>query len=321
MLDWSLKEKVGFSAMFSVGSMLDVGWADLIDYCGQDGRTNSIVIYMESLDDPRAFLSAAQEVARRKPIVVIKSGRSEAAARATLSHTGVLAGSDEVLDAVFRRAGVFRVNNIADIFYMAELLSKQPLPKGPRLMMVTNAGGPGVLATDSLIANGGEVAELAPETMEALNAFLPEHWSHNNPIDIIGDADANRYPRAVEIAAKDPALRRAAGDPGAAGLRQPHRSRPAAAPARQAGEAHPGQLDGRRGDGRGRADPQRSGHPDLPLSRYGGSGVLLHVELQPQHPGDLRNSVAAGRIRRKRTRSARRRARSSMRRARRAAPS
>jgi len=204
VLDWSLKENVGFSAMFSVGSMLDVGWADLIDHCGQDGRTNSIVIYMESLDDPRAFLSAAQEVARRKPIIVIKSGRSEAAARATLSHTGVLAGADEVMDAVLRRAGVFRVNNISDIFYMAELLSKQPLPRGPRLMMLTNAGGPGVLATDALVANGGEVAELAPETLGTLNTFLPEHWSHNNPIDIIGDADANRYPRSVEVAAKDP---------------------------------------------------------------------------------------------------------------------
>jgi acetyltransferase len=204
VLDWSLREKVGFSAMFSVGSMVDVGWADLIDYFGQDPRTSSIVIYMESMDDPRGFLSAAQDVARKKPIVVIKAGRSEAAARATLSHTGALAGSDDVMDAVFRRAGVFRVHNISDIFYMAELLSKQPLPKGPRLTILTNAGGPGVLATDSLMANGGEIAELAPQTMAALNALLPDHWSHNNPVDILGDADADRYSRAVEICAKDP---------------------------------------------------------------------------------------------------------------------
>lgn len=204
VLDWSLKEKVGFSAMISVGSMLDVGWADLVDYFGQDGRTNAIVMYMESVDDPRGFLSAAQEVARRKPIIVIKSGRSEEAARATMSHTGALAGSDEVLDAVFRRAGILRVNNISDVFYMAELLGKQPLPKGPRLTMLTNAGGPGVMATDALVANGGVVAELAPETVEALDAVLPEHWSRANPIDIIGDADASRYSRAVEIAAKDP---------------------------------------------------------------------------------------------------------------------
>jgi acetyltransferase len=203
VLDWSLREKVGFSAMFSVGSMVDVGWADLIDYFGQDPRTSSIVMYMESIDDPRGFLSAAQEVARKKPIVVIKAGRSDAAARATLSHTGALAGSDDVMDAVFRRAGVFRVHNIADIFYMAELLSKQPLPRGPRLTILTNAGGPGVLATDSLIANGGEIAELQPETLTALNALLPEHWSRNNPVDILGDADADRYARAVEICAKD----------------------------------------------------------------------------------------------------------------------
>jgi acetyltransferase len=204
VLDWSLRAKVGFSAMFSVGSMVDVGWADLIDYFGQDPRTSSIVIYMESIDDPRGFLSAAQEVARRKPIVVMKSGRSEAAARATLSHTGAMAGSDDVMDAVFRRAGVFRVNNISDIFYMAELLSKQPLPRGPRLTILTNAGGPGVLATDSLIANGGEIAELTPETMASLNAILPEHWSRINPVDILGDADADRYARAVDICARDP---------------------------------------------------------------------------------------------------------------------
>jgi acetyltransferase len=204
VLDWSLREKVGFSAMVSVGSMVDVGWADLIDYFGQDGRTNAIVIYMESLDDPRGFLSAAQEVARRKPVIVIKSGRSDAAVRATLSHTGVLAGDDEVLDAVFRRAGILRVHNISDVFYMAELLSRQPLPKGPRLTILTNAGGPGVLATDALVVNGGEVAELGPETITALDAILPEHWSHGNPVDILGDADADRYARAVEICAKDP---------------------------------------------------------------------------------------------------------------------
>ena len=204
ILDWSLSQMVGFSAFLSLGSMLDVGWGDLIYYLGNDPRTRSIVIYMETIGDARSFLSAAREVALNKPIIVIKAGRSEAAAKAAASHTGALAGSDEVLDAAFRRCGVLRVNSIADLFYMAEVLSKQPSPKGPRLTIVTNAGGPGVLATDALIANGGELTELGPETMLALNEILPTEWSHGNPIDVLGDASPERYAKAVEIAAKDP---------------------------------------------------------------------------------------------------------------------
>jgi len=204
ILDWSLREMVGFSAFLSLGSMLDVGWGDLIYYLGNDPRTRSIVIYMETIGDARSFLSAAREVALNKPIIVIKAGRSDAAAKAAASHTGSLAGSDEVLEAAFRRCGVLRVNSIADLFYMAEVLSKQPSPKGPRLTILTNAGGPGVLATDALIANGGELTELTPETMEALNQILPAAWSHSNPIDVLGDASAERYAKAVGIAAKDP---------------------------------------------------------------------------------------------------------------------
>jgi len=204
VLDWSLREMVGFSAFLSIGSMLDVGWGDLIDYLGDDARTRSIIIYMESIGDPRAFLSAARRVALTKPIIVIKAGRTEAAAKAAASHTGALAGSDEVLDAAFRRTGVLRVNNIADLFYMAEVLAKQPRPRGPRLTVLTNAGGPGVLAADALAGSGGELAQLQPETIEALNKFLPAHWSHANPVDILGDADAERYAKAVEIVAKDP---------------------------------------------------------------------------------------------------------------------
>jgi acetyltransferase len=204
ILDWSFAENVGFSGFVSVGSMLDIGWGDLIYYFGDDPRTKSIVIYMESIGDARSFLSAAREVALTKPIIIIKAGRTEAAAKAAASHTGSLAGSDEVLDAAFRRCGVLRVNNIADVFYMAEVLAKQPRPKGPRLTILTNAGGPGVLATDALITNGGELAELSSETVEALNRILPAHWSHNNPIDILGDAGPDRYAKAVEIAANDP---------------------------------------------------------------------------------------------------------------------
>jgi acetyltransferase len=204
VLDWSLKEMVGFSAFISVGSMVDVGWGDLIDYLGNDPKTKSIVIYMESIGNARSFLSAAREVALTKPIIIIKPGRSAAAAKAAASHTGSLTGSDEVLEAAFRRSGVLRVGTIADLFYMAEVLSKQPTPKGPRLTIVTNAGGPGVLATDALIMGGGELAELTPETMAEYNAVLPATWSHNNPVDIIGDASPERYRKALEIAARNP---------------------------------------------------------------------------------------------------------------------
>jgi acetyltransferase len=204
VLDWSFEENVGFSAFISVGSMLDVGWGDLIYYLGDDPHTNSIVIYMESVGDARSFLSAAREVSFTKPVIVIKAGRTEAAAQAAASHTGSLTGSDEVLDVAFRRVGVLRVHSMSDIFYTAEVLAKQPRPKGPRLSILTNAGGPGVLATDALITQGGELAELADETIEALNELLPEHWSHGNPIDILGDAGPERYAKSLEIAAKDP---------------------------------------------------------------------------------------------------------------------
>ncbi|OGG56342.1 MAG: acetyl CoA synthetase subunit alpha [Candidatus Handelsmanbacteria bacterium RIFCSPLOWO2_12_FULL_64_10] len=204
ILDWSFRTEVGFSHFISVGSMVDVGWGDLIDYLGDDARTQSIVIYMESIGDARAFLSAAREVALTKPIIVIKAGRTAQAAQAAASHTGALTGSDDALDAAFRRCGVLRVSTIAELFYMAEVLAKQPRPKGPRLTILTNAGGPGVLATDALITSGGELARPSEGTVEALNGLLPPHWSHNNPIDILGDADPERYAKALEIAAQDP---------------------------------------------------------------------------------------------------------------------
>ncbi len=205
ILDWSFREAVGFSAFISIGSMLDVGWGDLIQYLGDDPQTKSIILYVESIGDARAFLSAAREVALSKPIIAIKAGRTEAAAKAAASHTGTLAGSDEVLDAAFRRCGVLRVNNISDLFYMSEVQSKQPRPGGPCLTIVTNAGGPGVLATDALISAGGELAELSSSTIKELDRILPPHWSHRNPIDMLGDAGPERYAKVVEIAAKDPA--------------------------------------------------------------------------------------------------------------------
>lgn len=204
VLDWSLGENVGFSAFVSIGSMVDVGWGDLIFYLGSDPQTTSIVIYLENIGDPRSFLSAAREVARTKPIIILKAGRSQAAAKAATSHTGALTGSQEVFEAACRRSGILTVDRIDELFAMAEVLSQQPRPRGPRLTIVTNAGGPGVLATDALVSAGGSLAELSPQTLTALNQTLPAPWSHNNPIDILGDADPERYARALEIASRDP---------------------------------------------------------------------------------------------------------------------
>ncbi len=204
VLDWSLKEHVGFSAFVSVGSMVDVGWSDLIDYLGNDPHTKSIVIYLETIGNARAFLSAAREVAFSKPIIVLTAGHSQAAAEAAASHTGTLTSSSEVMEAAFRRTGVLTVNRISEMFDMAEVLSKQPRPLGPRLTILTNAGGPGIIATDALISGQGKLAELTLEILTELNSFLPEHWSHANPLDIIGDATPERYLKALQIAIKNP---------------------------------------------------------------------------------------------------------------------
>lgn len=204
VLDHALREKIGFSAFASLGSMLDVGWGDLIDYLGNDSQTESIVLYMESIGNSRAFLSAAREVALTKPIIVIKAGRTAVGAKAAASHTGALTGSDEVLDAAFERAGVLRVSHIEEVFALTEALAKQPRPQGNRLTIVTNAGGPGVLATDALIGGGGTLAPVGEETMQKLNGFLPPAWSHNNPIDVLGDAPPDRYAKTLETAASDP---------------------------------------------------------------------------------------------------------------------
>jgi acetyltransferase len=195
---------VDFSAIVSTGSMLDVGWGDLIDYFGEDPETKSILLYMESVGDSRSFLSAARQVALRKPIIVIKAGRSEAASHAASSHTGAMTGSDKVFDAALDRCGVLRVRSISDLFHMAETLARQPRPRGPRLTIVSNAGGPGVLATDALIATGGELAPLSEASIEALSKFLSPHWSHANPIDILGDSGPEQYAQVVECTIKDP---------------------------------------------------------------------------------------------------------------------
>jgi len=203
VLDWSIKQNVGFSHFVSIGSMMDVGFHDLIDYFGSDPLTNSIVIYMESLSNARSFMSAAKAFARAKPIIVLKAGRSSEGAQAAISHTGSLAGNDFVFDAAFKRAGVIRVDTIEELFNMAKALAMQPKPSNNRLAIVTNAGGPGVIATDTLIAKGGNLAELSEETISELNNHLSPNWSKRNPVDVLGDAGTAQYSKAVELCAKD----------------------------------------------------------------------------------------------------------------------
>ncbi len=204
VLDWSVREQIGFSGFFSVGSMVDVNWGDLIYYLADDWHTASVLIYMESVGDARSFLSAAREVALTKPIIVLKVGRTKLGAQAVMSHTGASAGNDEVFDAAFRRAGVLRVNTLDELFGMAEVLGKQPRLLGSRLAIVTNGGGPGALAADALIEGDGSLADLSDQTIQTLNDFLSPFWSRSNPLDLVGDAKADQYAAAVEALIKDP---------------------------------------------------------------------------------------------------------------------
>jgi acetyltransferase len=204
ILDWSVCEKIGLSAFFSLGSMADIGWVELLDYLCDDPRTKSIVVYMEDIGNAREFLSAAREVAFRKPVIVLKAGRHAEGARAAASHTGAMASNDDVVDAAFERCGILRVKTIAELFYMAEALSKQPRPRGSRVAIVTNAGGPAALAADALADEGGTLADLSPDTMAKLEHLLPSSWSKGNPIDVLGDASPERYCKAVKVAVNDP---------------------------------------------------------------------------------------------------------------------
>jgi acetyltransferase len=203
VLDWAIDQGVGFSYFVSVGNTLDVDMGDLIDYFGSATATRSIILYIESITEAREFLSAARAFARTKPIVGYKAGRFAESAQAAASHTGAMAGVDAVYEAAFQRAGIERIFDIEDMFDCAELLARQQTPKGDRLAIVTNAGGPGVMTTDALIARDGELAKLSDETNEQLNAFLPTCWSHGNPVDVLGDAPPDRFAKAVEIVLKD----------------------------------------------------------------------------------------------------------------------
>ena len=204
ILDWANEQNIGFSHFVSVGSMIDVDFGDLIDYFGTDPQTRSILMYIEGISDSRKFMSAARHFAKTKPVIVVKAGKFSESAQAAASHTGSLTGSDMVYDAAFKRAGIVRVEEISDLFNAAEVLGMQPLPQGPRLAIITNAGGPGVMAADALIARGGKLAKLDETTIKELDRLLPSYWSHGNPIDVLGDADAERYRTVMDLCLKDP---------------------------------------------------------------------------------------------------------------------
>ncbi|MBK5210951.1 MAG: GNAT family N-acetyltransferase [Coriobacteriia bacterium] len=204
ILDWATANNVGFSAFVSAGGMTDVDFGDLIDYFGDDPNTTSIIMYIESITDARSFMSAARRFAKSKPIIVVKSGRTARSALAAASHTGALAGDDTLYSAVFRRAGVVRVDEISDLFDSSEALSRVSSPKGNRLGIVTNAGGPGVMASDRLIGLGGELAEIAPETDERLRAVLSDFNARGNPVDVGGDALPDRFAAGTQALMDDP---------------------------------------------------------------------------------------------------------------------
>lgn len=204
IVDWAVKAGAGFSMIATFGSMIDIDFGDLIDFLGDDPETKSILIYMEGVRNARKFMSAARAFALHKPIIVLKPGRSTEGAVAARFHTGIRAGDDAVYDAAFRRAGVVRVREIGDLFNAASVLDSGQLPMGDRLAVVTDAGGPGVMATDALVDLGGQLAKLTPESIRKIDTFLPPYWSKTNPVDVGGDADIDRYLRSIKTCLEDP---------------------------------------------------------------------------------------------------------------------
>jgi len=205
-LDWAVNAHIGFSMFASLGSMIDVDFGDLIDFLGNDYTTRSIMLYMEGVGNAKKFMSAARGFARNKPIIIVKPGRFTESAKAALSHTGAMAGDDQVYDAAFKRAGVIRVKEFAGLFNSAAVLDSKYLPRGRRLAIITNAGGFGVMATDTLIDMGGELARLSDKSMTELNSMLPPYWSKGNPVDVLGDGDEKRYVDAIRICMADPGV-------------------------------------------------------------------------------------------------------------------
>jgi len=204
VLGWARSRGIGFSHFVSLGNSADVDVGDVLDYLGGEPSTDAILLYLEAIEHARKFMSAGRAAARNKPVIVIKSGRVSEGARAAASHTGALAGADDVYDAAFRRAGMLRVDHIDELFDAAETLARSPRVRGDRLLIVTNGGGPGVMATDALVARGGRLAELSAATRLKLDAVLPATWSRENPVDIIGDAPGQRYADALRVALAEP---------------------------------------------------------------------------------------------------------------------
>ncbi len=203
LVQWAATREIGFSAIASIGDSLDVDFGDLLDYFAVDRATRAILLYLESIKDARKFMSAARSAARTKPVLVVKSGRHAEAAKAALTHTGALAGSDSVYDAAFRRAGLLRVFDLDELFAAAETLGRLTAFSGSRLAILTNSGGLGVLAVDGLADLGGELATISPGAMEKLDKALPSIWSRSNPVDICGDADGARYAVALQHLLED----------------------------------------------------------------------------------------------------------------------
>ena len=205
-LDFAAETEIGFSHFVSIGDALEVTVGDLIDYFAADPHTDSIILFLDSISDARQFMSAARAIAKEKPIVVYKTGRFSESAEAAISYTGSLASVDAVYEAAFERAGVVRVTEIDDVFDCAQLLAGSAGRTGPRLAIVTNAGGPGLVAVDSLLGRKGQLALLSAETLDRLSEFLPPQWSHGNPVDIQGEAQPDRYEQALEIVLRDDAV-------------------------------------------------------------------------------------------------------------------
>ena len=203
ILDWAAVNDVGFSSLISTGIGADVDFGEILDFVAMDPATDSIMLYIEGLRDARRFMSALRAAARMKPVVIMKAGRYAQGSRAAVSHTGALVGSDEVFDAALRRAGALRVDDFTDFFSTAATLDSGVRTAGSRLAVVTNAGGPGVMAADHCTEAGLKLAELSEETLNTLNAALPKSWSHNNPVDVLGDAGADRYELAVQACLDD----------------------------------------------------------------------------------------------------------------------
>lgn len=203
IVDWATSNGIGFSHVLSLGDMSDVDFGDALELLAGDEEVKAIILYVEAISSPQKFMSAAAALSKSKPIIVVKSGRFAEGARAAKSHTGALAGSDKVYDVLFRRAGILRVFDLEELFDSAETLSKLDVPKGERLAILTNGGGAGVLATDALIAEGGRLAQISSQFTKILDEILPPTWSKANPIDIIGDASAERYEQSLQAVLND----------------------------------------------------------------------------------------------------------------------